>query len=142
MAESKEGSSEWEGLCLKFVREAFQGELIAGWTSPEAARQQLEKEGKFYPQSNCWNPPRGALVFFSALGEYQPLGHVGLYLGNGGVVHSYDKVRVDTTENGVNKGIVIVERLNKIDSYIGWAYPPVEWIKKYDPKLGATFILS
>jgi hypothetical protein len=53
---------------------------------------------------------------------------VGLYLGNGGVVHSYDKVRVDTTENGVNKGIVIVERLNKIDSYIGWAYPPVEWL--------------
>jgi len=127
-AESKEGSSEWEGWCLKFVREAFKGESIPGWTSAEAARQQLETEGKFYSSDNCWNPPRGALIFFSATGEYEPYGHIAIYLGDQGVVHSYDKVRLDTEEGGVNKGITIVERLSKIGSYIGWAYPPEAWL--------------
>jgi len=127
-AENEEGSSEWEGWCLKFVREAFNGEPIPGWTSPEAARQQLETEGKFYSSDNCWNPPRGALIFFSATGEYEPYGHIGIYLGDQGVVHSYDKVRVDTEEGGVNKGITIVEGLSKMSSYIGWAYPPEEWL--------------
>ena len=125
----QEGKTDWSGYCLKFVREAFDGEVIEGWTSAEAARQQLETEGKFYSWSDCWNPPKGALIFFSALDEYEPYGHIGIYLGNQSVVHSYDKVRVDTKEDDINKGIVIVEGLGKVDSYIGWSYPPEEWFE-------------
>ena len=121
-ATAQKGKTDWSGLCLKFVREAFKGELLDGWTSAEAARRKLESEGKFYSWVNCWNPPRGALIFFSALGEYKSFGHVGIYLGDQGVVHSYGKVRTDAKDGDKSKGIVIVENLSKIDSYIGWAY--------------------
>jgi murein DD-endopeptidase MepM/ murein hydrolase activator NlpD len=125
---AQKDKTDWSGYCLRFVREAFKGEPIPGWDTAENARRMLEAKGKFYSWVNCWNPPRGALIFFSTTGPYAGQGHVGIYLGDQKVVHAYGKVRVDEVEDGKKGGIVIVEKLTYIDSYIGWAYPPEEWM--------------
>jgi N-acetyl-anhydromuramyl-L-alanine amidase AmpD len=125
---AQKDKTDWSGYCLRFVREAFKGKPIPGWDTAENARRILEAEGKFYSWVNCWNPPRGALIFFSTTGPYAGQGHVGIYLGDQKVVHAYGKVRVDEVEDGKKGGIVIVEKLTYIDSYIGWAYPPEEWM--------------
>lgn len=141
-AEAQIGKKDWEGWCLKFVKEAFKGESIEGWTSAEAARQLLERQGKFYSSIGSYNPPRGALIFFSALDEYKPYGHVGIYMGDQGIVHSYDKVRIDKKENDRSKGIVTVQSLTKIDSYLGWAYPPEKWFEVPVPPTAKDYVRS
>jgi cell wall-associated NlpC family hydrolase len=61
--------------------------------------------------------PRGALIFFGqGLDED---GHVGIYLGDGEIVHAFG-----------NKGVCIsyCAGINTLeDNYIGWAYPPERW---------------
>ncbi|MEM2991200.1 MAG: PKD domain-containing protein, partial [Halobacteria archaeon] len=46
-------------------------------------------------------------------------GHVGIYLGNGSIIHAYGAVKVNTVE----------EALGKLDigQYLGWSYPPETW---------------
>lgn len=136
---SQEGKTAWSGYCLGFVAKAF-GQESSGWTSPEDARKKLGN--RFYPAATDWNPPRGALVFFSAKGTWcdapygcidlADYGHIGIYLGNGGVVHAYGAVKVQS--------IVEIEQLSgrdskgnefEIGSYIGWAYPPREWLENH-----------
>ncbi|MBM3242513.1 hypothetical protein FJZ31_40145 [Candidatus Poribacteria bacterium] len=136
---SQEGKTDWAGWCLKFVANAF-GRANSGYQNPNEMKEALGDE--FYSWTECWNLPRGALIFFSALGEYVEEGHIGIYLGDQGVVHSYDKVRVDKEDSGVNKGIVIVENLSLIDSYIGWAYPPKDWIDNTSPSAIANLATS
>ena len=134
-AENQIGKVDWSEWCLKFVREALDGDPIEGWDSAEAARQKLEQAGEFYPLSFCFNPPRGALLFFSVLGENAPYGHVGIYLGDQGIIHSYGKVRIDIEEDSKSKGIVTVANsLSTIDSYLGWSYPPEKWFTSQKPQ--------
>ncbi|MBM3241061.1 hypothetical protein FJZ31_32660 [Candidatus Poribacteria bacterium] len=124
-AKGKEGSSDWKDLCLKFVSQAYGlGESVNAettkWTCPNDA---IEKLGdKFYKASDYWNPPRGALVFFSGTGDYEPYGHIGIYLGDVEAIHAYGTVRIQSLTG--SEGI---EQLSFIGSYLGWAYPPEEW---------------
>jgi len=116
-------NEEEVGYCLRFVSKAFGlgtniNSITTRWESPEDAIQKLGDN--FYPSDKCWNPPRGALVFFSALEEYAPYGHIGISLGNGDVIHLYDRVRTEK--------IADIEKLSLIGSYLGWAFPPQEWL--------------
>ena len=126
-------TEDWAILCLGFVAKAFTGSTYTGWGCPEegvdyscpmGGVEKLTAEGKFYAASNCWNPPRGALLFFSGQGICEGIdmathGHIGIYLGNGEVVHAYGSARTQDIQD--------VIQLDYIDSYIGWAYPLSEW---------------
>jgi len=117
-------------LCLALVQGAFRVQKDIGWgcpapdyngNCPKGGVETLTKQGKFYSSDNCYNPPRGALIFFSCTRDYTDYGHIGIYLGNGKVVHAYGKtVKI--------KKLPEIEQLRYIDSYIGWAYPPMNWL--------------
>ena len=121
-----QNSLRWNDLCLKFVSEAYgTGESInpktTGWQWPNDAIAKLGDS--FYQANECCNPPRGSLIFFSVTGENEIYGHIGIYLGNGKVVHAYGTPRVDNLAGGDG-----VEQLSTIGSYLGWAYPPEDWL--------------
>ncbi len=138
-AESMVGDRTWydpkTGMtyCLGFVAQTFTGQQTTDWvcpgdpghSCPNGGKQKLLSEGKFYQAGECWNPPRGALVFFSNApidGVYY--GHIGICLGDGKVVHvpAEGAVRINTIAE------VIAE--SYIYSYDGWAYPPEEWMRQ------------
>ena len=137
---AQEGKIDWAKYCLKFVANAF-GREAAGYHHPNEMKDALGD--RFYSWTNCWNPPRGALVFFSGQGsgddiDYKKCGHIGIYLDDGKVIHAYGIVRLQNIA-GREEGI---EGLSYIDSYIGWAYPPQEWIEITDttkPTISFTF---
>lgn len=136
-AESQTGKADWSGYCLKFVANAF-GQASSGWASPREAKEKLGE--RFYPSTNCWNPPRGSLVFFSASGkwcdasygciDFADYGHIGIYLGQGKVIHAYGTVKVQSIRE--IEGLTGTDKQgnkHEIGSWIGWAYPPPEWLK-------------
>ena len=138
--EADKNSHEWEGYCLRFVSQAYGlgvnvNPKTTGWSSPNDAISKLGD--KFYPASKSCNPPRGALVMFSALGEYEPYGHIGIYLGNGKVIHAYVTPRVNDLA-----GKDGVEQLSTIGSYIGWTYPPKEWFAVYDCDVNSDGVVN
>ncbi len=136
-ATNKEGSMDWYNAatgmtyCLGFVAEIFTGSQSTGWGCPEddtcscpnGGKAKFVSEGKFYTSAKCWNPPKGALVFFSSA----PIndihyGHIGLCIGSGEVAH------VRTEGNVSVDGIGDVVDLSYIYTYDGWAYPSEEWV--------------
>lgn len=136
-AESMVGNRTWYNpetgmtYCLGFVAQAFTGQQSTDWvcpgdeshSCPNGGKQKLLSEGKFYQAGECWNPPRGALVFFSSAPiDDVYYGHIGICLGDGKMVHvpAEGAVRINTIAE------VVAERY--IYSYDGWAYPPSEWI--------------
>lgn len=132
-ANNEIGNDEWTNLCLKFVSLAYGlganvNAKTTGWDWPNDAINELGT--KFYSIDNCGNPPRGALIFFSGQGRhpktkinYEKYGHIGIYLGDGEVIHAYETVKIQNIIGA--KGI---EGEEFIDSYIGWAYPPEAWL--------------
>ena len=143
-AEGKEGNEDWKNLCLRFVSQAYglgenTNSKTTKWKFPNDAISKLGH--KFYSAESSWNPPRGALIFFSGQGSkdgvnYEKCGHIGIYLGNGKVVHAYGTVRIQNLTG--SRG---VEKLSYIGFYIGWAYPPAEWLlrKKQPPVASFTY---
>lgn len=126
-ASEQAGRNYWEGYCMAFISDAFK----VCENRPASAndlKTNLEDAGEFYSEENGWDLPRGALVFFSATGDYAPYGHVGVSLGDGKVSHAYETVREDAIED--------IEDLSFIGSYLGWAYPPEEW---FSPQFSNTF---
>lgn len=148
LARSQDGKEDWKGYCLGFVGQAF-GQESTGWLSPVDA---IEKLGdRFYPVEKCQNPPRGALIFFSAKGKWcgasygcidlADYGHIGIYLGHGEVLHAYGRVRTQTL-TAVEQLATTDSKGNKswIDSYIGWAYPSRGWFETANQPPAATII--
>jgi hypothetical protein len=91
-----EGSTAYATRCLAFVEDAIERsngiEIFGGDYAAESAR--------LYEASlNTDTPPMHALVFYESVGELfgvrRDWGHVGLSLGDGRVVHAWDRVRVD-----------------------------------------------
>mgnify|MGYP000285868757 CR=1 FL=1 len=117
-AEQHLGSGKWSGLCLRFVANAFmqKEDKPAGWPSALDAAREFYR----FNQEPCgWQyAPKGALIFFDREG-INDYGHVGIYLGNGSIIHAYGTVRVDTVEEVIAKP--------DVGRYLGWSYPPESW---------------
>jgi cell wall-associated NlpC family hydrolase len=121
-AEERLDSTDYRTKCLAFVEDAYEManavEVFGGDTAYESALEYGAAE-------NAGPPPLGAFVFYDCVGElrgeHKNWGHVGLHIGDGKVVHAWDKVRIDD--------YLEVEMLGAAPgwtkpSYIGWA--PIE----------------
>ncbi|WP_461297320.1 NlpC/P60 family protein [Streptomyces harbinensis] len=96
-AEHHLGSTAYATRCLAFAEDAYERanhlELFGGDTAHESATayEAATRDGV---------PPRGAFVFFDSVGELfgtrRNWGHVGIALGEGRIIHAWDRVRVDT----------------------------------------------
>lgn len=90
------GSEEYRFRCLAFVEEAYEKgngiEIFGGSTAMESAVE-------YGVGTDSAIPPRGVFVFYDCSGpiegEIRNWGHVGLSLGEGKVVHAWDRVRSD-----------------------------------------------
>jgi hypothetical protein len=114
------GSTGYAFKCYAFLEDAYEfGNGIVldgqGCTAKEAADAYAARRDPDVP-------PRGAYVFYDCWGtirdDYRNWGHIGLSLGDGQVIHAWDKVRVDD--------YLDVEALEAAPgwtkpSYIGWA---------------------
>lgn len=130
-----EESEHWYKLCLRFVANAFmqQGsppaEVPEGtWASAwDAVNGDQDFDLTLQDSDNWRNAPRGALIFFGQTDDNRG-GHVGIYLGDGRIIHAYGKVRIDSMEQVRN-----LDDGKLIGSYIGWAYPPERWRPVSEP---------
>lgn len=115
-------SKEYPFKCLAFVEDAYETsnniEMFGGDCAGESA-------GEYEAEKNSGEPPVGSFVFYDCFGTlfdtYKNWGHVGLFIGEGKVVHAWDRVRIDC--------YLDVQNLNAAPGwtkphYIGWA--PVE----------------
>jgi len=132
-AHEKIGSNDYLFKCLAFVEDAYEEsncvEIFGGDSAKESAVQ-------YEAYKNIGFPPIGAFVFYDASGtisgECKNFGHVGIHIGNGDIVHAWDKVRVDNYMD--------VENLSAAPGwtkpkYLGWS--PVDRIfKGYIKKTG------
>ncbi|MFC4307319.1 NlpC/P60 family protein [Cohnella boryungensis] len=123
-ASRKLDSTDYRLLCLAFVEDAYEQangiEMFGGSSAQESA--------DLYGASlNRASPPKGSFVFYSSSGEVDGemkyWGHVGLCIGNGEVIHAWDRVRINP--------YLEVEELTPAPGwtkpqYIGWS--PVERI--------------
>jgi cell wall-associated NlpC family hydrolase len=94
------GSTRYAGRCLGFVEDAYERSNAIEVFGGDSATTSAELYG-VQPIGRTWPPP-GAFVFYACSGPIhgvtRPWGHVGLSLGNGHVVHAWDRVRVDPIE--------------------------------------------
>jgi len=109
----KLGSLDYPMLCLGFVEDALEhsnGIVLDGYAFAKEA-------GEAYAAADdhCL-PPRGSWVFYDCWGaiqgEYKNWGHVGISLGDGKVIHAWDKVRIDD-----------FLELQKLEPAAGWTSP-------------------
>lgn len=80
--------------CSSFTKTVF---TEYGIKLPRVSRDQA-KEGKFVSKSNLQT---GDLVFFTTVGSGKKIGHVGIYVGNGNMIHTYGEGGVKFTS--INK---------------------------------------
>lgn len=84
------GSTNYNGYCQLFVRECYQAAgLIAGYNAPSAATA-WEWWGI---STSTDNIPIGACLYFDTSSSYD---HVGIYTGNGKMLHAVSTVREET----------------------------------------------
>jgi len=117
-------SKDYRLRCLAFVEDAYErSNEIEMWGGADAQ----ESAELYEAHKHIGFPPKGTFVFYSCSGmvegEIKNWGHVGLSLGNGDVIHAWDKVRIDN--------YLEIESLTPAPGWsqpklIGWA--PVERI--------------
>jgi parallel beta-helix repeat protein len=120
-AEQRMGNESWAGYGLRFVANAFMQEegKPAGWASALDAATDYDHFDRLDQMLYGWREaPKGAVVFFNAEGT-NPYGQVGIYLGNGSIIHVYGTVTTDSMEGVIGKP--------DVGQYLGWSYPPEAW---------------
>ena len=129
-AESKLGSTAYAGWCLAFIEDALEKpngiEIFGGDSAKESASLYADamQQGE---------PERGAFVFYDCLcpGENGPVnwGHCGVSLGDGRVIHAWDKVRIDD--------YLAIEKLTALTGdhpkYLGWV--PLQRVLNQKPSV-------
>ncbi|MCI5192798.1 MAG: hypothetical protein D3915_06675 [Candidatus Electrothrix sp. AU1_5] len=114
-AEDQKGSGAYNdgvyNYCWTFARDTYAGPAISGVGSAIAAwNYNGSILGSRHSDSDI---PRGAFVFFAATSSNGGYGHVGLYVGNGKMIHAWPKT---VGQSSVNSG----------GKYLGWRWP-VAW---------------
>ncbi len=118
------GATDYAGRCLAFVEDAYEKsnrvEIFGGSSAQESADE-------YGAAQNTGEPPIGAFVFYACAGpvgdEIKNWGHVGLFIGEGKVIHAANTVRIDH--------YLDVQHLTlapgwTLPQFIGWA--PIERI--------------
>ena len=125
-ASKQESKDYWKEYCMAFVSDALKV-CENRPSSPNELKSKLENADKYYSKENDWDPPKGSLVFFSGKGKelYERCGHIGISLGNKKVIHAYQTVKEESISD--------IEKLDCIDAYLGWAYPPESFFNQEDP---------
>ena len=130
-AEGRLGETRYAGWCLSFIEDALEIsnriEIFGGDSAKESAEMYADalREGV---------PERGAFVFYDCLCLSDEglvnWGHCGIGLGDGTVIHAWDRVRVD--------GYLDIEHMTARSGdhprYIGWV--PVERVLAQRPDAG------
>ncbi len=123
-AQAHLGSTDYPFLCLAFVEDAYEKSNHVEIFGGSSAKESADEYGAAQTQGE---PPIGAFVFYDCLGtlngEYKNWGHVGLHIGEGKVVHAWDKVRLDDYRDVQN--LTPSPGWTK-PQFIGWA--PIERI--------------
>ena len=127
-AESKLGSTMYAGWCLSFIEAALEIsngiEIFGGDSAKESCEMYKDAlQGR--------TPERGAFVFYDCLcpSENGPVnwGHCGISLGDGRVIHTWDKARIDD--------YLEIEKLTALagdhPKYLGWV--PLERVLVQKP---------
>ena len=127
-AEGKLGKTKYAGWCLSFIEDALEKpngiEVFGGDSAKESAVLYADamRQGE---------PERGAFVFYDCLcpGEDGPVnwGHCGIGLGDGKVIHAWDKVRIDDYQEIET----MTARTGDHPHYIGWV--PVARVLRQKP---------
>lgn len=111
------GTSEYAGWCLNFIEDALERsngiEIFGGNSAKESAVLYADAMRQGLPE-------RGAFVFYDCLcpSDFGPVnwGHCGIGLGNGDVIHAWNRVRIDDYRQ--------IERLQALSGerprYLGW----------------------
>ncbi|MBR5342264.1 MAG: hypothetical protein IK149_00040 [Oscillospiraceae bacterium] len=130
-AESRLGDTDYAGWCLSFIEDALERgneiEIFGGDSAKASAELYADEMRQGLPE-------RGAFVFYDCLclSEAGPVnwGHCGISLGDGRLIHAWDRVRIDD--------YLKVERLTALSGdhprYIGWV--PVERVLAQKPADG------
>lgn len=91
-AQAQEGSTNWDGMCLQFVSDAYSQAGISlasqAGDSSSAITFWNTYGGTKYPASST--PPAGALVVYDATSS-NPYGHVAISEGNGMAISSEER---------------------------------------------------
>ena len=90
------GSTDYTGWCLSFIEDALEKsngiEIFGGDSAKESALMYADA-------MRTDTPERGAFVFYDCLcpDEAGPVnwGHCGICLGDGQLIHAWDRVRID-----------------------------------------------
>lgn len=82
------GSHSYDNYCQRFVRVCYEKAGISG-----SAASAAEACAKWACSSDITNIPKGAAVYFVGIGAD---GHVGIYLGDGNVLHAANGVRIES----------------------------------------------
>lgn len=95
-AMSQLGRTGYRFKCLGFVEDAYElGNRIVLDGYPSAK----EEADAFQAHERAGLPPRGVFVFYDCWGTlmdtHRNWGHVGISLGEGKVIHAWDRVRID-----------------------------------------------
>lgn len=129
-AEDRLGEAKYAGWCLSFIEDALEIpnniEIFGGDSAKESAELYADT-------MQTGEPMRGAFVFYDCLcpGEDGPVncGHCGIGLGDGNVIHAWDKVRIDDYRD--------IERMAALTGdhprYIGWV--PAERVLRQKPQI-------
>ena len=127
-AEDRLGESQYADWCLSFIVDALEQsngiEIFGGDSAKESALLYAD-------DIRHSEPERGAFVFYDCIcnSEHGPVnwGHCGISLGNGGVIHAWDVIRIDN--------YLDIERMTALSGdnprYIGWV--PIKRVLSQKP---------
>lgn len=119
-AVGKLGVTDYTYRCYGFVEDAYElgnNTVLDGQGSSAAEAAEAYRAAEYRDDP----PERGAYIFYDCYGtirdDYRNWGHVGIHIGDGRMIHAWDRVRIDTLDD--------IENLKpgpgfEAPQYVGW----------------------